>query len=66
MITDRQYQQLIIGQNKGWTLKKNAMKAGVCEKYGTPVFKKPKKTFRGKKASHMEDPSRSTGEGLGK
>jgi molybdopterin-biosynthesis enzyme MoeA-like protein len=31
MITDRQYQQLLWGQNKGWTLKKNAIKAGACE-----------------------------------
>ena len=31
MITDGPYQQLVHGRNKGWTLKKNAMKAGVCE-----------------------------------
>ena len=31
MITDRQYQQLLTGQNRGYTLKQNAMKAGVSE-----------------------------------
>jgi transposase len=49
MITDRQYQQLVIGQNKGWTLKKNAMKAGVCENTARQYLKNQKAPSEAKK-----------------
>jgi transposase len=48
MITDRQYQQLLSGQTKGYTLKKNAIKAGVSENTARKYLKTRNKPSKAK------------------
>jgi len=50
MITDRQYQQLLTGRNRGQTLKQNAMKAGVSENTARKHLKKQQAPSQSKAA----------------
>ena len=55
MITDRQYQQLLMGRNRGYTLKQNAMKAGVSEN----TARKHLKTQQAPSQTKVENTQRS-------